>query len=131
MLCACSVTFKTTPCGLRVAIKGVIQFCANVLCIRASADFVFLRFMTGLATPKECLLLRKLTTGSARTECPGCFPQYFHYSNMTTACYSERMEPIPWGAAMSSVHATLSERGNENLKKLFLQGAIMLVATAL
>ena len=56
-----SVTFKTTPCGRRVAVKG-------------------------LHTPKECVALKLLTTGASALQCPGCFPQYYYYSHMSKVC---------------------------------------------
>jgi serine/threonine protein kinase len=61
------VTFKTTPCGLRVAIKAA-------------------------HTPKECSVLRFLSSRTVQQECPGCFPRYYFLSNFTHACYSEAVQ---------------------------------------
>lgn len=55
------VEFKTTPCGLPMAIKVTRH------------------------TAKECTVLKMLTTGRAYDECPGCFPRYYYRSNATRA----------------------------------------------
>lgn len=63
------VIFKTTPCGLHVALKK-------------SSD------------PKECNILKLMTSRKSEAVCPGCFPEYYYFSNSTNACYSELIHPI-------------------------------------
>lgn len=72
-------------------------------------------------TPKECVALRALTTGAARSECPGCFPRYYYYSNFTKACYFEYVEPLDWDSVLSASLA-ITDTVLENIKALFLQG---------
>lgn len=60
------VVFKTTPCGLRVAVKR-------------------------LTDPKECNILKLMTSKESQAACPGCFPAYYYFSNATKACYSEHV----------------------------------------
>ena len=90
-----SVTFKVTPCGLKTAVKGLL-------------------------IPKECNRLRQLTTGDAARECPGCFPQYFYYSNKTRACYSEFLTAVPLERILSQKHA-VHTAGIRAIKVVFMQ----------
>lgn len=92
-----SVTFKTTPCGTRTAVKG-------------------------LRTPKECTALKLLTTGQSAAECPGCFPQHYYYSNTTKACYSEFLDSqVPMHKVVGrSLGVTAQEVAH--IKRVFLQG---------
>jgi hypothetical protein len=64
------VVFKTTPCGLHLAIKQAKH-------------------------TKECLLMKNLTTGGAYNACPGCFPRFYFLSNFTRACYTEYVDMVP------------------------------------
>lgn len=68
------VVFKTTPCGLPVAVKAARR------------------------TAKECHVLKNLTLGTAYNECPGCFPRYYFLSEKTRACYSEFVKTVPMPA---------------------------------
>ena len=65
-----AVGFAVTPCGSRVAIKGSR------------------RAKTIAHVTSECMYLKLMSSDSARADCPGCFPGYLYYSNMTGACYS-------------------------------------------
>jgi hypothetical protein len=84
------VVFKRTPCGLHVAIKPA-------------------------RTGKECRILRNLTSTEVYAECPGCFPRYYHLSNLTKACYSQYVQPT----RLPGFHP--SNRNVEHVKTLYLQ----------
>ena len=90
------VTFKTTPCGTKVAVKG-------------------------LRTPNECMRLRMVSTGESAVACPHCFPRYYYFGNGTRACYSERVNMIGWGRVMSTKR-NLDPAGVQRVKSIFLQG---------
>ena len=96
-----AVTFKATPCvsdtGLRVAIKG--QY-----------------------TPKECKRLQQVTSRESQHKCPGCFPQYYYYSNKTRACYSEHIETGNIKGALHVHKADTNATYVLRLKRLFVQG---------
>ena len=92
-----SVTMKTTPCNtLKTAVKG-------------------------LRRTKECDILRLLTTGDAAHECPGCFPQYYYYSNKTRACYSEFIPAVPVTRFMAP-HRNYTLQQMRVVRVLFQQG---------
>ena len=91
-----NVMYKRSPCGLRVAIKS-----AN--------------------TPKECMRLKQLTTGTSAFECYGCFPKYYWYSPMTTACYSELIDGVDRNSVLPGTRA-FTQDDVLNIQSLFLQG---------
>jgi hypothetical protein len=69
------VLFKTTPCGLPVAIKSAVH-------------------------PAECIILKHLTVSASSGICPGCFPRFYYLSNFTQACYTEdvpQLNRLNWG----------------------------------
>ena len=90
-----AVAFKTTPCGTRAVIKGSR------------------RAKTMDNIEKDCDRLRYLGESSAATECPGCFPRFFFFSNVTRACHSEFIQSVSIGRTITSV---------SSVKSLFLQG---------
>jgi serine/threonine protein kinase len=90
------VTFKTTPCGLRVAIKAA-------------------------HSPKECTVLRFLSSRTVQQECPGCFPKYYFLSNFTNACYSEAVQK-------AEIHGFRGKYGSIQHVKFFYLQALKIVA---
>lgn len=93
-----TVAFKTTPCGLPVAIKT-------------------------LPDPRECFQLKRVASGGALQECPGCFPRWYWYGNDTKACYSEFVARNgSWEDALPARSKELTGAQVATVKSLYLQG---------
>lgn len=96
------VFFKTTPCGLRVAVKGSREVGAQH------------------RNAKSCHILRELTEAHHREGGPQRFPTFYHYSNATSVCYSELVYPTvsfkPYFVKL------LTQNSLDHLKLIFLQG---------
>lgn len=90
------VVFKATPCGSKVVVKAGLT---------SRSD---------LNSVKDCRALKLLTAHGADAECPGCFPRYYYFSNITRACYTEF---VPSARRFVTVVTPRSP----HLKTLFLQ----------
>ena len=93
------VAFKTTPCGTKLAIKSA----------RTHPTLDHIR--------KECRRLRELQLPFFVAQCPGCFPKFYHYSNVTGACYAEFINGNRLSTMRLRVRGTVT-----SVKSLALQG---------
>lgn len=105
-----SVMLRKTPCGSFVAMKipnteGLIPTVARTVIKHIGAD---------------CDALRRLAPYLNQPECNGCFPRYYHYSNITGVCYNEYVESIPMGKFISAFDAD-TPRGLDVVKTAMLQ----------
>jgi serine/threonine protein kinase len=72
-----SVQSVATPCGKQLALKSTHY--ANLVSEHIGVD---------------CLILQRLARMRNHLKCAGCIPQYYHYSNITGSCYSERINGV-------------------------------------
>ncbi len=97
-----TVSMKVTPCGMHVGMKGT----------RGS------RAVAHIA--HDCLVLKEVND-VPNSVCRKCFPQYYHYSNLTSYCYFESVPSVHMVVFLDHFHANTSE-GFKVMRRAFVQG---------
>jgi serine/threonine protein kinase len=111
--------------GVRVALQLIQTPCGKNVALKSTHTASMVASHIGV----DCAVLERLSHVQNDSSCNHCFPQYYYFSNVTGACYSERIEGVTTNVFLDHVNIN-STAGFDIVKDIMRQGLHILSVLA-